>query len=63
MKWIYMYKVCGDITLYGNLLECRSFNEAVKMARSICRASGVSLVGVMPCSVVDNHAPCVFNLK
>lgn len=50
-KWTYMYKVCGDVTLFGNSLECRSFNEAVKLARSICRAAGVTLVGVMPYDV------------
>lgn len=57
-----MYKVSGNITLYGDTLVCRSFNGAVKMAYSICRAAGVTLVGVMPYSVVDYRVPCKFKL-
>lgn len=63
MNWIYFYKVAGGTTLYSNAFRCRSFNEAVKYSRSICRVAGVFLVGVMPYSVVANHFPSVLNQK
>lgn len=61
-KWIYIYKVVGDTTLYGDVFYSRFFDEAVKLARSICRAARYNLVGVMPYDVVVNRTPCKFKL-
>lgn len=62
MKWIYIYKFTADKVLHGDTIQAKSFPDAVKVARSICRAAGVSLVGVMPHDVVTHQCRCIFKL-
>lgn len=57
-----MYEITGDKVLYGDTIFADSFSDAVGVARSICRATRYSLVGVMPCEVVFEQRSCVFKL-
>lgn len=62
MKWIYIYKFTGGKVLHGDTILAKSFLDATKAARLMCRIAGVSLVGVMPYDVVTNQCRCIFKL-